>query len=272
MRLDTKAQISKFTLSALTVVTSIFILGVVVLVTCAGFQIDAFRETTTSFLLSAFGGLIGVAAVLVLLNVATSMSLIADAKIAELKIEPRRGQLRAWFIAFFATAAVLVMVIFVGTYYSKRRYLEVVRSQAEEVIRDNQGMLEEVATRMSSGKSEDYCRIADIRKFLEEQRADLPELTVIYSARFGEKQALYRIRNDYLGDAERKTFTPTYFPCTKGRDCDYLERFLSGNSVDALENYTYRNDQFYIYIPFVGKDARFILLFEKTESYGKIGS
>ena len=51
-------------------------------------QINPFKEITTSFLIAAFLGLIGIATVLVLLNVATSVSLIADAKIADLNLAP----------------------------------------------------------------------------------------------------------------------------------------------------------------------------------------
>ncbi len=89
MELDTKAQIARATLSILILVVSLFFLGVLVLVLCAGLEINPFRETTTSFLIAAFIGLIGVAAVLFLLNVATNISLIADARIAELQIQPR---------------------------------------------------------------------------------------------------------------------------------------------------------------------------------------
>ncbi len=172
MELGTKAQIAKITLSALTVVVSLFLLGILVLVLCAGFQINPFRETTSSFLLAAFTGLIGVAAVLVLLNVATSVSLIADAKIAELKIEPRRGLLKKWLMAFLIMAGILVGVIFAGTYLSKKRYLAVVRTQAEEVLNDNKNLLDEVSNRLSAGKFEDFERISDIRRFLANQRAD----------------------------------------------------------------------------------------------------
>src|SRR5947207_1336715 len=112
MKLDTKAQIARATLSLLTVVASLFFLGVLVLVLCAGLQINPFRETTTSFLIAAFIGLTGVAAVLVLLNVATSVSLIADAKIVELKIEPRPGVLRNWLVAFVVAAVALAGLVF----------------------------------------------------------------------------------------------------------------------------------------------------------------
>src|SRR5205823_5580165 len=131
MDLDTKSHIARTTLSLLIWIVTLFLLGALVLVLCAGLQINPFKETTTSFLISAFIGIIGVAMVLVLLNVATNVSLIADAKMAELKIEPRKGKLRKWYVAFFLVAILLVGLVFGGTYLSKERYLGVVRAQAD---------------------------------------------------------------------------------------------------------------------------------------------
>jgi hypothetical protein len=75
-------------LSLLVLVAVLFFLGLVVLVVCADLQSNPLRETRTSFLLAVFTGLIGVAAILVLLSVATNLNLIADARIAELKVVP----------------------------------------------------------------------------------------------------------------------------------------------------------------------------------------
>lgn len=271
MHLETKAQIAKATLSLLTVVTSLFLLGVLVLVLCVGLEINPFRETTTSFLVAVFAGLTGVAAVLVLLNVATNVSLIADAKIAELKIDSNRGVLRKWSAAFFIVAAALVCVILVGTYVSKERYLGVVRAQADEVLKANNNLLEETSRLLASGKPEDYKRIVEIRSFLQSQRSDLPQLTIIYSGKFADKLAFYRVEySDW--NQQKNVYVPTYFACTKNLDCDYLTQFFSGEKSDVLQKYTMRNDQFYIYIPFAGSAERFVLLFDRRNSYGKIGS
>jgi hypothetical protein len=92
--------------------------------------------------------------------------------------------LRKWTVAFLVVAAALVCLIFVGTYFSKERYLGVVRAQADEVLKANNNLLEETSRLLASGKPEDYKRIIEIRKFLQSQRSDLPELTVIYSGTF----------------------------------------------------------------------------------------
>jgi hypothetical protein len=272
MLLETKAQIAKATLSLLTIVAALFLLGVLVLVICVGLQINPFRETTSSFLGAAFGGLIGVAVILVLLNVATSVSLIADAKIAELKIEPGRGSLKKWSIFLGVAVVGLVGLIFVGTYLSKERYLTTVHRQADEVLDTNKGLLEEISHLLASGAPEDYRRITRIRDFLQNQRSGLPEIIVIYSANFEGKMAFYSV-GSYFPDVDGKlTYSPSYFPCTGNLDCDYLTRFFSGEKVSVLQKYTRRNDQFYIYVPFIGQESRFVLLFMRRNSYGKIGS
>ena len=272
MDVGVRSQIAKATLSLLTIVVSLFLLGVIVLILCAGLQINPFKETTTSFLIAAFLGLIGVAAVLVLLNVATNISLIADARIAELSIDTRQIFFKKWLAGFLAVAAVLVALVFVGSYLSKERYLGIVRSQADEVVQENKTMLDDVSRLLASGKTQDYKKVYEIRSFLANQRSGLPELTLIYSGKFDGKLAMYRIGEYFPGNVEKDTYTPSCFSCTQHIDCDYLTRFFSGEKVDVLQKYTIRDDQFYIYIPFTGNESRFVLLFERRNSYGKIGS
>jgi amino acid transporter len=271
MRLETKTTIAKATLSLLTVVVALVLLGVLVFVLCAGLQINPFKETTTAFLVAAFVGLIGVAVVLVLLNVATNVSLIADARISEMKIEPHPGVLRKWSVVFVVAAVALVALIFAGTYLSKEKYLSVVRRQADEVLRNNKDLLDEVSRLLASHKPEDYKRIAEIRSFLQNQRSGLPQLTVIYSAPFEGKPAFYKV-DYYDWNQKSEVYIPTYFQCTQNLDCEYLSQFFAGQNSGVFQKYTVRDDQFYIYIPFVGKESRFVLLFDRRNSYGKVGS
>lgn len=272
MELGTRAQIAKATLSLLALVASLFLLGGIVLILSAGFQINPFKETTTSFLIVTFLGLIGTATILVLLNVATNVSLIADAQIATLRVEPNRAFAKKWLLAFAVAAALMVGLVFVGSYLSKEKYLGIVHTQAEEVVTQNQALLEEVSQRLGSGKPEDFKRIFAIRAFLQNQRSGLPELTLIYSGRFADKLALYKVGDYFPGDEQKGIYNPVYFACTKNLDCDYLTKFFSGENVDTLQKYTVRDEEFYIYMPFTSKEARFVLLFERRNSYGKVGS
>jgi hypothetical protein len=272
MNLETKAQISRSTLSLLTIVILLFLLGALVCVLCAGLDINPFKETTTSFLIAAFNGVIGIIMVLVLLNVAAGISLIAESRIAELKIEPQAGLLQRWTIAFFAAAIILVGIIFGGTYVSKDRYLTVVQAQADEVLKENENLLAEISRLLAAGKPGDFKRIFEIRDFLSHQRSGLPQLTMVYSGKFNDKLTLYEIGGYFYGDVDKQTYTPAYFSCTRNLDCDYLKRFFSGEKVEVLRKYTIRDSQFLIYIPVTGKETRFVLRFDSRNSYGKIGS
>jgi len=272
MEIDIKAQVAKATLNLLAIVVGLFLLGVLVIVLCAGLGINPFKETTTSFLIAAFIGLIGVAIVLVLLNVATNISLIADARIADLGVAPRRELQKKWAAAFFIAAVAVAGLVFGGTYLSKERYLRVVHAQADEVLKQNESLLDETSRLLASGKFEDYKRIYEIRTFLENQRSGLPQLTMIYQGKFTGKPAFYGINGYFRADEEKRIYTPQYFACTANMDCDYLAKFFASEKVDILQKYTFRNDQFYIYIPYSGKETRFVLLFERSNSYGKLGS
>lgn len=271
MNSEMKAQIARITLSLLILVVSLFLLGIVVSVVCSGLQINPFRETTTSFLIAAFIGLIGAAVVLVLLNVATNISLIADVQTKELVIESGRSSLRKWFWGFTVAAVVLVGLILGGTYVSKERYVKVVREQANEVLQNNRPSLDEISQLLANGTPEDLRKVAKIGRYLGGQRADLPQLSIVFSGKFGEKPALYYV-SEFSGYEEPTTYVPPYFACMPNQDCEYTRRFFSGENVDVLEKYHFRGDEFYIYVPFVGKEVRYILLFQRQNSYGKIGS
>ncbi len=182
--------------------------------------------------------------------------------------------MRKWAAAFFATALVLVSLIFVGTYLSKERYLGVVHAQADGVLKANSTLLDEISRRLASGQPEDYKRVSEIRAFLENQREGLPELTVIYSGKFADKLALYQIAGGYFPpiDSGNPSYAPVYFRCKMDLDCGYLTGFFSGGKAEVLQKYTIRDEQFYIYIPYSGAGARFVLLFDHRNSYGKFGS
>jgi hypothetical protein len=212
------------------VVAILFLLGVVALVVCAGLQINPFRETTTSFLVAAFVGLIGVAIVLVLLNMATNLSLIADVQARELGTQPQQSQLRKWFWAFIATAAAVVGFILVGTYISKERYVKVIHSQADEVLRENTAALDEISKLLTSGKPEDFPRIAEVERYLTNQRAGLPQLSIVYSGKFGDRPALYRANQYFPYTYPPGDYQPPYFSYAQTRLRVPKEIFLGRQS------------------------------------------
>jgi hypothetical protein len=170
-------------------------------------------------------------------------------------------------------AIAAIVLIFGGTYLSKERYLAVVHRQADEVLQTNNNLVDEISRLLASGKPEDFKRIIEIRNYLQSQRSGLPSLTIIYSGRFADKLALYRV-GDYVSETKETgiTYSPSYYTCTQNVDCDYLSRFFASGQAQILQKYTMRDDQFYIYIPYTGKERKFVMLFERRNQYGKLGS
>ncbi|HKD81775.1 MAG TPA: hypothetical protein VKH81_18930 [Candidatus Angelobacter sp.] len=272
MHLETKAQISRWSLTLLIAVIGLVCLGALAVILCAGLDINPFRETTTSFLVASFVGLIGIVAALFLLNVATDISMIAEASIAGLKIGPSTDVPKKWALGFGAAALALVIIILAGTYFSRIRYLDVVQEQANEVLKENDNLLAEISQRLAAGQTADFKRIVEIRNFLTHQRSGLPNMTIIYSSKFSDKLALYEVGGYSWSGVDMNNYQPTYFECTRNLDCDYLKQFFSGGKVDVLKKFTIRGSQFNIYVPYTGKETRFVLMFDSRNSYGKLGS
>lgn len=266
-----KLELAHLTLFLLTAVAALFTLGILVLVMCAGLRINPFRRNTTHFLLAFFGGLIGLSAILVLLNVATNISIIADSKIANPDLVPQSEIFMRWIPGFVAAAAVIVTAIFASTKLSRHKYLLTVRQSAEQVVRENEDLLEQISQKLASGQPEDYKSAWNIREFLGKQRAGLPELKVVYCGKFQDKLAFYLLESSihwHLRDPD--SFTSQYYACTPNVDCEYLNQFFSGGTSEILQRNT--GEDFSIYVPFIGKEARFVLLFSHKNRYGKIGS
>jgi hypothetical protein len=274
MLLETKAQVAKVSLSLLIGIVWLFLLGVVVLVLCGGLNINPFRETTTSLLISAFVGAIGIIAALVLVNVATSVSLIADAKVSELGVAPTAGRAKLWVALFVGLSLVLTGVVFAGTYLSKRKYIKVVRHQAEAVVNENAPLLSELSKALASGTPAEYKHAEEIREFIENQRAELPGVTIVYADKFENRIALRMLNRSryWLDQDKNESYRPEYYRCNEHIDCDYLKSFFAGNGISTLEQYDFRGSEYSIYIPVVGKESRYVLLFSRRNSYGKIGS
>jgi hypothetical protein len=271
MKRDSKAQLSKVTLFTLLSVASFFVVATIVLVVCAGLQINPFRERTTSFLIASFMGAIGLAVVSLFLNVAANLGRIADSRIPD-EMSQAGNPLKNWFIGIATAAGLALALVFVGTYFSEQKFLRVMRSQADDVIGKNPELIEKIANHLEKNSSQEYWEVAKILKFLASQRRDLPHITLIYVSQFEGKPARYGIESYIWQEKESKDYQPPYYQCAQDLDCEYLESFFNGKSNRVLEKLQRKDDSFDIFFPFEKHGIRFVLRFDRTQRYGKIGS
>lgn len=247
-------------------------MGILVLVMCAGLSINPFKKKTTTFLLAFFGGLIGLASILVLLNLATNISIIADARFATNNIAPPTEILLKWIPGFFAFAGAIVGAIFVSTRIARLKKLQTLRNSIDQMLEQNEDMLEKISGKLASGERQDMQQVCDIREYIKNQRADFPDLTIIFPGTF-ERRVTFHYLDKYTHISEEKDaqkFTAKYFACTPNYDCEFLNSFFSGEPAETLQHGS--DNDFKIYVPIKGKETRFVLLFSQRDTFGKIGS
>ncbi len=271
MNIETKAQLSKTTLYVLMLVASCIIVGTVVIILCTGLSINPFRERTSGFLVASFMGLIGIAFVSLFLNVAANLSLLAEAKILEQRVDASRHGLRPWFIGVALATFSGIAVVAGGARLSERKFLAVVRGQAEEILSENDDAVVKIGVALKAKRLEALSDMPDLIHFLESRRRDLPDLELIYAGEFQGKRALRVIRKYNWNGPQAQKAPPPYFECDRSVDCDYLSRFFDGQKSDVLEKISDR-DSYRIYFPEERDGMRFVLLFGRTQSYGKLGS
>lgn len=271
MRIESKAQLSKVTLILLILITCFFTMGIILGVVAITFHLNPFREMTTTFLMMAFLGSIGLATATLFLNVATNLSLIADSKISELKLSSKQNGLRPWFIGLSGVTVIVLAFIVLGSTYSEKTSLKVTQSQVNEVLNENKDLLNQVAKLIQDGSAPKIKKVSEIIRFLRNQRAGLPYLTLIYSGSFEDRLALYEMSDSFSAD-EKGTFQPRYYQCTQEIDCTYLRDFFKTGNLQTMEKLVRKTNAFYIYFPFQIDGVRFVLLFTRYQNYGKIGS
>lgn len=269
MRLETKIQLSSLSLRALSLAAALFVVGLFVIVLCLGLGVNPFREQTTSLLISSFMGLIGLCTVSVLLSVAANLSILADVRLASTGVAPPRFP-AMWLLILGVVSIIIAAGIGASTYYSKQRYLTVVLGQALEVATENSDIIEDIARLSAKTDLESYTQIAKKVQYLKSQREGLPDLQIIFQSQRGGKLSLRRA-GDY-NYSSQTAFEPPYYACRKEVDCDYLKAFFDGKNVKSKSDYTLKDDMFYVYLPVVTSAGRIVLLFDKQNHYGKVGS
>ncbi len=272
MNLETKAQLSRVTLYLLMLIASLFVVGTVVIVLSTAVEINPFRERTSAVLAVAFACLVGTAFAALFLNVAANLSLIAEAKALESHVTGRKHGLRPWYIGVAAAALVAAAVVVGGARVSHRRFLAVVRAQAQELLAEHDELVGKAAAALAAGRSRDMAKVPELLHFIESQRSGLPDLSLIYAGKFQGRRAL-RVIGQYGWDEDsaKKNVPPPYFSCDRGVDCEYLKSFFDGEPSRMFEKAD-GSGSYLIYMPFERAGARFVLRFGRRYSYGKIGS
>ncbi len=279
MNIPFKAQLSKATLWLLLVLSSLFVIAIVILTLCSGLGLNPFLEGTTVLLVSLFVGILGLGMMALLLNVAANLSLISEVHLSRSAIAAGPSHFKRWLYGTLALCLLAIVTVTTGSFYSEKAFLKTVRNQAEAIVGDNRKTIDKIGALLAKDTPESYREIASLVKFLESQRKDLPRVVVIHFKPFEDKMS-YQSITSYLLNTDIGIGLPqpitssevNYFECTEDKDCDFLKSFSEGKTVSPLEWHSQGKNDFVIYFPMEASGVRFVLLFSQYTSYGKLGS
>jgi hypothetical protein len=245
-----------------------YVVSIVVILMCFAFQMNPFRESTTSVLLIAFFGSIGLAGCALFLNIAANLSLISE-KGSSVNEHEKSGGLRYWALGTAAATGLAIVLVISGHLYSKQRLLQITRAQAESIVSENSAILEKMGLNLKLGDASSKSSVVQAIKFLEGQRKDLPSVTLIYPGKFEDKLA-------YIKFVGWRTFennaADEYYECTQNVDCEFFKKAFTSDTIETMEAFNQEGSSYDIYIPVRTSTMQFVLKFSKVQRYGKLGS
>ncbi len=278
MDLDARLKMSRVTLKILMILNSFFLTAAVVIALCVGLDLNPFGENTTSFLVASLMGSIGLAVATLFLNIASNLSLIAE-KFSDDVVQSSSKSLRKYIVGTTSIVVAAVIIVIAGSKISDERVISAGRKQAEAVMDENQKMFEDILVKVSAIKKVDEempPEVLDSLNFLQHQRADLPSLTIITSTSYGNQRALFEFSAlsewEHHQHKECDRCKAQYFSCRAEIDCDYLKDVFSGKSRDPKTYFDRKRDELRLYFPVETAGTKAVLLFNRSQRYGKLGS
>lgn len=271
MNLRTNADIARWTLNGLMLIVSFLVAAIAVLIVSSALQFVPFKENTAAALLAIFMGGIGISAVLLVLNIAANLSLIAGVKLEEHRMaNPYSGhtsQMKRWIVLCSGLVAIGLVVTIGGTVYSKYRFQTLFLQQSQAIQQDNQTVFANIARRIGNGRDANRQDLATAMKVLESQQKNINNVAVIWASTIMEKRVLQK-QDDYFYKDRGEEF----YVCDSPELCEWMNGFFEGKDQKTFRSSAFIDGAYDVYIPVVEGGKRFVLLLSSRQNYGKLGS
>lgn len=273
-----KLKISRVTLLILMGLNSVFLVAAVVIGICVGFGVNPFQEGTTSFLIAAFTTAIGLSVAMLFLNIAANLSVIADRNVDKQATSSPPKTFKRWAWLTVGSVALAALFVGIGSSASDRRVIAVGKAQAEAIFSENPKIIDDLIRSVreikAAGDAVSASTYASL-DFLQKQRADIPQLTVIVAGTFSNQPAMLEVRaqNDWERRQEKCTnCTADYYQCRADVDCGYLAGVFRDKSKETKTYYDRKKNELLLYFPVEREGRTSVLLFSRSQRYGKFGS
>lgn len=268
MKTANKIKLANLTTWTMVITICLIALFFVGFVTTVTFDLNVFTKRTSEFIFS----FIGFSAVLVIcsaiLNISLNIGLIADSRTRDTKDAGQSFITKKFFFIVTGFLVALVTFLFLGDFLTRQNEKNKLVSEANNIITRYSESITKISIGLSdTSKVKD---IPDILNFLSNQKEKFPSVHLITSDKFDGQLTFLQISSWENEESLKKPFYGNSFYKCEIQDCDYLEMFFTGKTIDT-HFWTAKND-YKLYFPFDKNNKKFILVFAKYERQGKIGS
>jgi hypothetical protein len=270
MKLRTKTRIANISIWVIVVtmvIVALFFFGFLIANT---FDLNVFTSRTTTFIGTLFGASLVIVICGAFLNISLNIGIIADSKVNEITSGQKE---KNTFNKKFLYAAILILIVlggflFLGDYLTRQNEKNKLISECEETLSRYGKSIKDLSTALTDTAL--IGEIPDILKFLSEQKQEFPGIILITSDYYKEQLTFLEITSHTeKSDLKKEMFNLSFYRCSKN-DCEYLKEVFETDKPDYF--FWSEKDNYKLYYPVTTGEKKFILLFSKYESYGKIGS
>lgn len=229
------------------------------------FNLNVFTGRTKEFFFSLIGFAFILVACAAFITISLSISLIADSKIHDLKIEKTKTifSKKLLYVVGLLIAA-LIAFLFIGDYLTSEHEKNKLTTEAKDLVDRYDSSIGELA--LSVRDTSKIGKVPEILKFLSNQKFEVSDVTLITSTKYNNEMVYLELNNWMSAEKLRKPyFDYSFYKCRKV-NCDYLSKVFENKTNDS---YLATDKNCYLfYYPVDKNGQRIILLFTKYKRSG----
>jgi hypothetical protein len=268
MKAATKVKLANLTIWTMIITVCLIFLFFIGFVTIITFDLNVFAKRTSDFIFS----FIGFAAVLVIcsaiLNISLNIGLIADSRAQYITDSGKSFFSKKFSIVVIGLVISLVTLLFLGDFLTRQHEKDKLVNEANDIVTRYSTSINKIPAGLSDTSK--VKEIPELLRFLSNQKEKFPSVRLIVRDKFEGQPIYLEITSWENSESLKKPFYNNSFYKCEIQDCDYLEKVFTGNTTDT-HFWTGEND-YKLYVPFDRGKKKFILLFNKYERHGKVGS
>ena len=234
------------------------------------FDLKVFANKSTDFILTLFGASLVIVICGAFLNISLNIGIIADSKSKDMDEDivvnrPNRKRILA------ITISLLILIggfLFVGDTLTRLKEKKVLTKQCEEIILQSDSSIIQISKSLT-----DTSLIGDVPEILEylaNQKEEFPNIQLITSETYKGQLVLLCIHSLTDPVDLKKPLYGNSLYASNQYDGDYLKSIFTSENKEIY--FWSKGDDYKLYYPIDKGGKKYVFLFSKSNSYGKLGS